>query len=129
MDTELFKNPIVLGVCGGFVSLLFVYFDAKANNKETTTASYVKVFGLVALLIGAVAYFMTDKNLQMIGGGSKIFDQINAVAGGGSGNSSVGTLDIDATDIDATDMVGGGSGINEDLKEITRRVLTNAPDW
>lgn len=126
MDTEVFKNPIVLGVCGGFVSLLFVYLDAKANNKETTVASYAKVFGLVALLIGAVAYFMTDKNLQMIGGGSKIFDQINAVAGGGSGSgsSNVGTFDVDATDV-----VSDGSSINENLQEITRRVLTSAPNW
>ena len=124
MDTELFKNPVVLGVCGGIVSLVFVYLDAKANNKETTTMSYAKVFGLVALLIGAVAYFMTDKNLQMIGGGSKLFEQINSVAGGGSQSGGGNTSTVDTTDI-----IGGGKVNTDDLKELTRRVLTNAPDW
>lgn len=121
MDTEIFKNPIVLGICGGIVSLVFVYLDAKANNKETNTISYIKVFGLVALLIGAVAYFMTDKNLQIIGGGSKLFEQINSVAGGGSGNS------VDKLDIDTSDMVGGE--VTTNIGEFRRRVLTTTPDW
>lgn len=116
MDTNLSKNPIFWGICGGVVSLLFVYFDAKVNKQDTTIMSYVKVFGLVAIMIAIVAYFLIDKNIDIIKGGTKLFDQINS-------SKQLGGSQVDiSSDVTGDDM-------SSNIKEFTRRVLTNAPDW
>ena len=54
------KNPILLAVIFGLVSVLFSYLENRINNTGRTNSDYLKLFIMVSILVFSASSVMSN---------------------------------------------------------------------